>query len=90
MTAAVRYAVARPTGWVTDEVASYVAALPDGELLVLSGIAGVIWDVLATADHPITAAEIAAEVAEEVTPEVLGQVSDFLVDLTTRAVLATT
>ncbi|GAA1799192.1 PqqD family peptide modification chaperone [Agromyces neolithicus] len=66
--------------------AVYVAPLPDGPIVVLDGVAGVIWHAACAGDRA-TIAERVAEATDAAADEIRDDVDAFVADLVARGLL---
>ena len=74
-------------GIVEHEDVLYVATLPDGPIIVLDGIAGLIWDEACTGDRETIVDRVAA--ATDAAPEAIrADVEAFVADLVARGLLS--
>lgn len=73
-------------GLVEHQDVLYVAALPDGPIVVLDGIAGLIWDEACAGDRETIVDRVAA--ATDAAPEAIrADVEAFVADLVARGLL---
>ncbi len=73
-------------GLITEEGILYAASLPDGPIVVLSGVAALIWGEACTGERATIAERVAR--ATEVSPDqIRPDVDAFVADLVARGLL---
>ncbi|WP_173921747.1 PqqD family protein [Agromyces sp. Marseille-P2726] len=80
----------RPTpgvGTLEGDGIIYAARLPDGPIVVLDGIAALIWNEACSGDQA-TIAERVAEVTDAAADDIRAHVDDFVANLVERRLLA--
>lgn len=82
-----RYAVNPAVGWVEDGDRRYVAVLPDGELLILTGGAVAVWDTLVDAGTSLTSEQVRALLESQLVGVLSHQVTHVLDELVGLGVL---
>ncbi len=73
-------------GLVTDEAALYAARLPDGPIVVLTGVAALIWSEACAGDRE-TVAERVARATDAAPDAIRADVDAFVTDLVARGLL---